>query len=132
MGRTRRHGAPVASILLRCRAIALRGIRNGQPAPKPAPRAYALRFVAGAHFLRTLGLALGFLAVAAVLHQNGASRPIGVLLVLHGFAWAHIARALAQRNEDPVWAERRNVLVDSLLCGMWIALMGFNTLPSVL
>lgn len=100
--------------------------------PKPAPRAYALRFVAGAHFLRTLGLALGFLAVAAVLHQNGASRPIWVLLVLHGFAWAHIARALAQRNEDPVWAERRNVLVDSLLCGMWIALMGFNTLPSVL
>lgn len=100
--------------------------------PKPAPRIYALRFVVGAHFLRTLGLALGFLVVAGVLYRNGAPGPVWVILGLNGFVWAHLARALAQYNEDPVWAERRNVLVDSLLCGMWVVLMGFNLLPSVL
>lgn len=99
---------------------------------KPAPRGYALRFVAGAHFLRTLGLALGFLAVAAVLRRNGAPLAFWILLVLHGFAWAHLARALAQSSDDPVRAERRNVLVDSVLCGIWIVLMGFNVLPTVL
>jgi diguanylate cyclase len=91
-----------------------------------------LRFVAGAHFLRTLGLALGTLVVGGVLYRHGAGRAVWGLLVLHGFAWAHVARVLAQRNEDPVRAERRNVLVDSLLCGTWVALMGFNALPSVL
>lgn len=100
--------------------------------PRPAPPRYALRFVAGAHFLRTLGLALGCLVVAAVLYRNGAPKPVWGLLILNGAAWPHLARALAQRNEDPVRAERRNVLMDSLLCGMWIVLMGFNTLPSVL
>ena len=100
--------------------------------PKPAPHVYALRFVAGAHFLRTLGLALGSLAVAAVLYRNGAAKPVWLMLALNGFAWAHVARALAQSSEDPVRAERRNVLVDSLLCGLWTVLMGFNVLPSVL
>lgn len=102
------------------------------PPPKSAPHTYTLRFVAGAHFLRTLGLALGFLVVATVLHRNGAPGPVWILLLLHGFAWPHLARALAQYNEDPVWAERRNVLVDAFLCGVWIVLMGFNLLPSVL
>lgn len=100
--------------------------------PKPAPHAYALRFVAGAHFLRTLGTALGFLAVGAVLYRNGAAKSLWLVLALNGFAWPHLARALAQSGEDPVRAERRNVLVDSVLCGMWVVLMGFNTLPSVL
>lgn len=99
---------------------------------KPAPRVYALRFVVGAHFLRTLGLALGSLVVGAVLYRNGAPGPLWALLAVNGFVWPHIARALAQYNDDPVRAERRNVLVDSLLCGMWITLMGFNLLPSVL
>lgn len=100
--------------------------------PKPVPQISALRFVAGAHFLRTLGLALGFLAVAAVFHRNGAPTSVWILLFLHGFGWAHLARGLAQFSEDPVRAERRNVLVDSSLCGMWVVLMGFNVLPSVL
>jgi diguanylate cyclase len=100
--------------------------------PRPAPPVYALRFVAGAHFLRTLGLALGVVALAAVLYRNGAGRVVWAMLILHGFVWPHVARALAQYSEDPVRAERRNVLVDSLACGMWIVLMGFNALPSVL
>lgn len=99
------------------------------PSPLSA-RSQATRFVASVHLLRTLGLALGACMVAAVLYRDGASDAVWGLLVLNGFAWPHIARMLAQREADPVRAERRNILVDSLMGGVWIALIRFNLLPS--
>ena len=55
-----------------------------------------------------------------------------VLLAAHGFAWPHVALWLARRSTGPRRAETRNLMIDSALGGLWVAVMQFNLLPSVL
>jgi diguanylate cyclase len=97
-----------------------------------ASRERDLKFVRRVYRLRILGLGLGALCVASVLSVHNA--PIGwwIVLLAHGFAWPHIAAALARRSVDPRGAEYLNLMVDSTLGGVWIAAMQFNLLPSVL
>ena len=82
--------------------------------------------------LRLLGLALGFICVAAVLYEHGASPIVWVLLALHCFVWPHIAWYRARTSADPHRAERQHLIFDSAMGGAFIALMQFNLLPSVL
>ena len=89
------------------------------------------RFVMRVHGLRTLGLGLGFFPVAAVFWQNGEPLLLWALLLVNGFVWPHLARWLAARSATPVQIEYRNLLADSLMGGVWVALMRFNLLPSV-
>ena len=95
-------------------------------------RERALGFVARVHRLRTLGLGLGLLCVASVFRLHGAAWYVWTLLVAHGLAWPHVARVVAIRNAHPVRAEMRHLALDSAMGGVWIALMQFNLLPSVL
>ena len=90
-----------------------------------------LRFVARLYLLRMLGLALGACCVASVLFQLHAPAAIWALLAAHGFVWPHAAAFIARHSGDPRKAELRNLQIDSALGGMWIALMQFNLLPSV-
>jgi hypothetical protein len=82
--------------------------------------------------LRALGLALGFLCVAAVFHDRGASTAAWAALTAHAFLWPHVAWYRARVSADPNRTERANLVVDSGLGGMWVALMQFSLLPSVL
>jgi diguanylate cyclase len=91
-----------------------------------------LRFVDRIHLIRTLGLGLGFFCVASVFRLHGAPPFIWVALVLDGFIWPHAAWMLARRSGAPARAEFRHLAIDSALGGMWVALMHFNLLPSVL
>jgi diguanylate cyclase len=91
-----------------------------------------LRFVVRIHRLRTLGSALGFLCVASVFHVHGAPTFAWTLLAAQAFVWPHVARHLAVRNDKPVRCEYRNLALDSMLGGVWIALMHFCLLPTVL
>jgi diguanylate cyclase len=102
------------------------------PESANANRTRDLRIVARIHRLRTLGLGLGFLCVASVLHVRGAPAWLWLLLVLDAFAWPHVARAIAQRSRDPLRAEFRNLVADSAFGGAWIAVMHFCALPSAL
>lgn len=79
-----------------------------------------------------LGLSIGMLPVASVLHLNSAPWWAWVLLALNGLVWPHIAHALAVRSAHPVRVEMRNLITDSALGGAWIAAMQFNLLPSAL
>ncbi len=92
----------------------------------------SLRFVQRVYRMRILGLGLGFLCVAAVFREQPTTPGVWAALVLHGFVWPHVAYALARRSRDPRNTEYRNMLVDSTLGGVWIGLMAFNVLPSVL
>jgi diguanylate cyclase len=94
-------------------------------------RARQMRFVRRIHWMRTLGLALGFLCVASVLHLHGAPTAWWIALAVNAFAWPHIAWLLAARNAHPTRFEIRNLMIDSALGGVWIAVMQFNLLPSV-
>jgi diguanylate cyclase len=95
-------------------------------------REHGLRFARRMHAPRTLGLALGFLCVAAVLLEQAAPMWLLALLVVNGFVWPHVAYLIASRSRDPYRAEIRNLLADSALGGAWIAAMHFAVLPSVL
>lgn len=88
------------------------------------------RFVERIFRLRALGLGLGFFVVAGVLHENGAEPWTWTLLVVNGFLWPHLARRIALHSADPERAEINNLLIDSAMGGVWVALMRFNLLPS--
>ncbi len=97
-----------------------------------AARDSHLRFVGRVYRLRMLGLGLGSLPVASVLYQQGASWWLWALLMFSGFAWPHLAYGLARRSLHPIHVEYASLTADAAMGGAWIALMGFNLLPSAL
>ena len=107
--------------------------------PPPEPPAFSSRgreeglaFARRMHGPRTLGLGLGFFCVASVLYQHGANPVTWAALAFNGFLWPHLARLITNRSRDPYRAELRNLIADSGAGGVWVALMGFNLLPSAL
>lgn len=81
---------------------------------------------------RMLGMGAAALAIALVLQHVGWTRWTLALVIFTGVLWPQLARWLAHRSRDPHRAEVRNLLGDSLLAGLWVPLMHFNLLPSVL
>jgi diguanylate cyclase len=82
--------------------------------------------------MRTLGLGLGFFCVGSVFWLHDAPLLLWGLLAANGFLWPHLAKALAVRSSDPARSELRHLTLDSVLAGVWVALMQFNLLPCVL
>lgn len=103
-------------------------------ARQPSPEALQnhLGFARRSYFSRMVGLALGFVMTAAVFVQNGAPAWMWIGPALHCFVGPHVAWWLARRADDPRQAERRNLLADHFFGGVWMVLMQFNLLPSVL
>jgi diguanylate cyclase len=104
---------------------------SGNPPVQGDDRARQMRFVRRIHRMRTLGLALGFVCVAAVLQLHQSSIGWWIALAANAFVWPHVAWLLAARSAHPTRFEIRNLMIDSALGGVWIAVMQFNLLPSV-
>jgi len=103
---------------------------SDSPAENPVPpvtRATLYRLIYPA---RVLGMALGGLAVGSVLFEQHAGAWLWALLAVTFLLWPHLAYAHARFSPDRYAAERRNLLIDSLIVGMWIPLMHFNLLTS--
>lgn len=66
---------------------------------------------------RTLGLALGAIAIGTVLWTRGAHPLAWAALVLTSLVWPHVAWWLGRRSRDPHRTERRSLMVDSALGG---------------
>ncbi len=81
---------------------------------------------------RVVGMGLAFLGIAAVLFEREAAAWVWLAPAFYCFIWPHLARALANRSHDPARAEKRNLLLDQLSGGVWMAAMAFSMLPSVL
>jgi diguanylate cyclase len=81
---------------------------------------------------RIIGLGLGAVMVAGVLHQIGAPMWVWLLLAANSVVWPHAAYFLAKRSANPYIAEHRNLLLDSGSGGFWVVAIGFNLLPSAL
>ena len=84
------------------------------------------------YYMRSLGLAVGSICVGAVLLEHGRGAGFWVVLASNVLLWPTLAYALAWRSKDPVATEYRSLLFDSIAGGFWIAVMAFDTLPSVL
>ncbi|BDU23150.1 sensor domain-containing diguanylate cyclase [Dyella sp. GSA-30] len=91
-----------------------------------------IRFVRRVRRLRTWGLGVGFLCVGMVFHENHTGPIPWLLATLHAFIWPQVAYWLAMSHQNPKFAEYINLGVDSAMGGVWVALMQFNLLPSVL
>jgi diguanylate cyclase len=95
-------------------------------------RGSQLGFVQRMWRLRILGLGLGVLPIAAVLYERDAPAVAWIALAINGYAWPHVAWALARNSREPRAAEFRNLMADSAFGGIWIAVMAFNLVPSAL
>lgn len=82
--------------------------------------------------MRIVGLAMGGICVAAVLHEHRVLPWFWALLAFNALLWPHLAHAITRRAREPIRAEYRNLMVDAAFGGFWIAVMAFDTLPSVL
>jgi diguanylate cyclase len=89
-----------------------------------------LRFVAFIFRFRMLGAALSFLGIAVVLRELEAPAWQWVALVANALLWPPLAWWIASRRAAPRQAELRNLGLDSVFGGAWIALMHFSPLPS--
>ena len=65
-------------------------------------------------------------------YDDGAPPVAWLLLAFHGFLWPHIAWYRARPSADPHRTERQHLVFDSALGGVFVALMHFSLLPSVL
>ena len=66
------------------------------------------------------------------LLDHGAPPWAWTLLAIDAFLWPHLARQFALRGTDPERSEINNLLIDSAMGGVWIALMRFSVVPSAL
>ena len=98
---------------------------------RSARRAQAVRFVRRMYLPRMIGLALGAVAIASVLVANGASFAVWAALFATAVVWPHVALLWGMLSRNPFRAELRSLMIDCVLGGVWIALMQFNLLPSV-
>ena len=82
--------------------------------------------------LRIVRTVLCFICVATVLFANGAGPLLWGVFAATSLGWPLLARNWAMRNRDHALVEIRSLLIDSVLGGVWVALMQFNLLPSAL
>jgi diguanylate cyclase len=89
-----------------------------------------LRFARRMYLPRICGLALGVLCVGGALWQQGAHPLVWAALAVNAFVWPHVAYPLARRGRNPYRAELTNLVIDSASGGIWMAVIGFNLVPS--
>jgi diguanylate cyclase len=89
------------------------------------------RFARRMYVPRIIGYLLGGVCIGGGLWEVGAPGWVWGLLAFQSLVWAHVVYPLTARSRDPYRAERRNLMLDSLFGGAWIAAMHFNAAPSV-
>ncbi|KOC89528.1 diguanylate cyclase AdrA [Winslowiella iniecta] len=94
-------------------------------------RRSGLRFARRVYLPRIVGMGFSFIFVVWSLADTPSNWLIG-LLFINGFIWPHLAYWSAINTKDPMRSEQRNLLLDAVFGGVWIALMGLNALPSTL
>lgn len=82
------------------------------------------------HRLRALAFALVFTAVAMDWYQKGATPLMWSLLTLQFLVYPHLMYWRACRATVSQDAEFNNLLIDSLLIGVWVAALQFSIWPS--
>lgn len=90
------------------------------------------RFVDRIYRMRMLGVVLAALPIVVVLRETGAPPWTWAAVAANVLVWPHLAWWLARNAHEPARAEFRNLAVDSIASGAWVAVIGFNLVPSAL
>ncbi len=80
--------------------------------------------------LRVIGMGLGGLAISSVLYEQHAAPWRWALMVASCLLWPQLAFVLARLSANSYATEKRSLLIDSAIAGMWVPLMHFSLLPS--
>lgn len=94
------------------------------------PDARARAFVRRVYPMRMLGVALLALPYASVLQERGAGALAWAALALNLLVWPHLAFLWAYRSRDPARAERRNLVLDAVFGGAWVAMSQVSLVPA--
>ncbi|MEY4921328.1 MAG: hypothetical protein RLY17_45 [Pseudomonadota bacterium] len=94
-------------------------------------RRSGLSFAKRTYLPRAFGLGIGIFCVVSVLYTQNTPVWLWVLLAINGLIWPHVAYLLAARAQQPFEQEIINMKIDSAVTGVWVALMSFNALPSI-
>lgn len=95
------------------------------------PEKYKLKFVERVYYMRILGTALCALPIWSVLEEQGVmSGWVWLPLLLNGLVWPHVAVWLSKRASDASRQEFRNLILDSFLGGVWIAVISVGLIPA--
>src|SRR5690606_4824309 len=85
------------------------------------------------HVVRAFCYPISALILFAVFNRTGrADTGLVLLLAFYGLVWPHLAYAWARTRQDQKRAEQWNLLLDSVVMGMWAASMHFSLWPSVM
>jgi len=95
------------------------------------PYSFGLQFAERGRLPRVVGLGCAYLPLASELVLQPVGGGWWLLLLLWSFVWPHLAWQMALKAPDPQLAEIYNLKFDALLAGIWMAVIGFNILPSV-
>jgi diguanylate cyclase len=82
--------------------------------------------------MRILGMLMAGIAIVFVLIELQADIWLWSWLLFSCLIWPHLAFLLTRKSKQPFNTEKFNLMVDSVIAGSWVPLMGFNLLPSVL
>ncbi|GHH50174.1 MAG: diguanylate cyclase [Gammaproteobacteria bacterium] len=93
-------------------------------------RRRALAFVKRVYPMRNLGLLLLALPYVSVLHEHHAGWHYWVLAGLNVLVWPHVAFLRAYSSRDPKAAEFRNLVLDAVFGGFWIAASKVSLVPA--
>lgn len=83
------------------------------------------------YWVRSVGVGVGFFSVAATMYTLHPPYWVWALMLCNAIIWPPIALWLATHSPQPFYAERRNIVCDSIAGGFWAGAMGFNPLPTV-
>ncbi len=81
------------------------------------------------YLVRVLTYPLYFILFAVALYPNRGTTFFWTLLSFHLFVWPHLALAMASREKNQKHAEYRNLLVDSLIIGLYLPIASVNLGP---
>lgn len=93
--------------------------------------ARALAFVRRVHPMRMLGAWLLALPYASVMLEQRAPWGVWLAMGFNVLLWPHLAFLWARSSRRPAAAEFRNLLLDAMLGGFWIAVSQVSLVPAV-
>ena len=82
------------------------------------------------YLMRIILFPLFFVLFGVQLWASREAAWIWILFVLHQWIWPHLARRIAERSAVSKAAELRNLLVDSLVIGIFLPITGFSLWPN--
>ena len=88
------------------------------------------RFLKRIFIMRQLGAFLCFLPMYSVLLDMHYGTGFLVLLGINAFIWPSLAYLISKNSSDPVKTEQTSLILDTMLGGAWIGVMGLSPMPS--